>query len=708
MMLDVDRYLGPLEPPQYARFADVLTEALPALRPPRRITVPAWAEAERTLRTPTYSGPWRNDDAPYLVEPSLMTTSRKYTAVVFVGPARTVKTDALILNTFGQRVCAMPRDMLIVAPSQNMAREFSITKLDKMIDSTPAVLERIDRRRGGDNIYDKKFKGGMRLRIGWPVIGQLSMVDIPDALLTDYDRFDDDIDGEGSPFDLARKRNQTFGSLGMTIAESSPGRPIEADEEWKPSTPHEAPPASGILGIYNSGTRAQFYWTCPHCKTPFRPTFERLHWEERQTNGESAKSVFLACPSGCVIAPDEKPALNRAGIWLHETSGGELVEIGDRKIRDTDIASYWCEGPIAALQSWPQLVLRYLDAVDHFRATGDETRLKATITLDQGRPYRAKVQSIGEAIAPETLKALAKSYPLKTCPPQTRFLTCAVDVQPNRFVVAVDAWCADLERYLVDRFDIALPPAGAPGAAGADGEPLRAIDPPRYAEDWAALDALAEKAYPVSGSTFSIRPRAIAIDSHGAEGTTANAYAFWRAKKKAGQHKRFFLLRGVGGIDKQRAIYKQVEKRAGPKGRARRSDIFLIEVGTDPLKDEIALSLTRKDDGPNAYHLPEALPENILKEFAAEVRTKKGWQKKKPGARNESLDLAVYSKALAIVLKAENLDWQSPPAWAAPVESNSFALMADSMPAKPAPASPPSAPKRRGRWIERRGGGSWI
>lgn len=710
-MIDVERYLGPLPPPSYATAPAVVAEALPALRPPRRIAVPDWAASPegRQLRTPAYTGRWKNETVAYTVEPGRMTTSRRYSAVVQVMPARTGKTDSLVLNVFGHRVVCMPRDMLIVAPTRDMAREFSLTKLDPMIRATRSVGDRLLRRRGADNIHDKVFEAGMRVRIGWPVIGQLSMVDIPDVIFTDYDRMPDDVDGEGAPFDLGRKRAQTFGSLGMTIVESSPGRPVTIDD-WEGQTPHEAPPAGGILGLYNAGTRGQFYWICPHCSTPFRPRFECLEWEKRESNGETAKTVAMVCPHGCVLGEDRKAALNVSGYWLHETAGGDLVEIDDSAVRDTDIASYWAEGPVAAFQSWPQLVQRYLDATDEFRQTGDETRLKSTITLDQGRPFFERKQSLGDGISLDVLKSLALDYPLGRCPRETRFVVVAVDVQPNRFVVQVDAYGEGLERWLIDRFDIATPPAGAPGGYSEDGELLRAIDPPRYGEDWAALDELLERHWPVDGTEFGLRPRALIVDMHGAEGTTANAYAFYRRMRRAGQKGRVFLQRGRGGLDRERAVYRLLEKIGGTAKR-RRSDIHAIETGTDTLKDEVALALTRRDPGPGAYHLPQELPETVLAEFCAEIRTAKGWREKRGGIRNESLDLAVYSKAAAIVLKAEKIDWTSPPPWAAPVESNSYANRASwpvaSTPPPAAPAKPTRERARNSGWIEPRRGG-WL
>lgn len=85
----------------------------------------------------------------------------------------------------------------------------------------------------------------------------MSSSDFKCVALTDYDRFPEDIDGEGDGFSLASKRTTTFMSAGMTLAESSPGRDIR-DPRWRPSTPHEAPPATGILSLYNRGDRRRY------------------------------------------------------------------------------------------------------------------------------------------------------------------------------------------------------------------------------------------------------------------------------------------------------------------------------------------------------------------------------------------------------------------------------------------------------------------
>lgn len=691
------RFLPDVPPPPFASAEAVIAEALPSLRPQKRIDVADWAESSRRIVSPTFQGPWRNDFAPYMTEPQRMITSRRYGALVFAGPARTAKSESLIQNAIGHAIDCKPRDMLVVCQTKDSANQFSTRKFKPMLRANAGLSRKQGRERGADNIHEKLFAGGMTLHFGWPVIGYFSQNEYFTVLLTDYDRFPEDIDGEGSGFVLARKRVQHAGSLGMVVCESSPGRPIESDD-WKPSTSHEAPPCSGILSEYNLGTRGQFYWECPHCHEMFRPTFDTLHCEIRGTHGESAKTVYMACPNGCVIGPDRKTEMNQAGLWLHEAGDGKtLVEIDDPSIRETDIVSYWCEGPVAAMQSWEQLKLRELQARAAFDERGDEKALKATVNLDQGRPYLPAVREIGESLAIDALRALLDDFPMGIAPACTRFLTYQVDVQPTKFVVSIEAWGQDLEHWLIDRFDLTEPPETAPGASRDEkGKAKRGIDPGRYFEDWAVLFDLLERKWPVAGSGYAMLARALIVDSGGAPGTTEKAYRFDREARRRKLGHRIFILKGMGGLNRQRAVYVSPEKILGTK-RKRSTDIRIVQVGTDPLKDEVALALTRKEPGPNAFHISRDLPDAMLEEFCAETRTEKGWEKRKSGIRNESLDLAVYAKALAIVLKAEKIDWNNPPQWAEPVQTNTYAVAVLNKQNDVADKQSPAPPKARTR-----------
>lgn len=661
LLNDAPEYQNNRPLPGFRPVSDAIRAALPALAPPARITV-SEAATRRKINAGGAWEYWDNSVAPYMVEPMNATQSRRFASAVFVGPARSSKTEGMIINPFVHSVLAAPRMVSIFYMGQTPAREFSVQDLQPIIRNSPELLERLR----VSNVHEKTFQGGGRLTIDWPVSNKLSGRSIPLVLMADYDvAAYQDVEGEGPAFALGRKRHTSAGSRGMNVAESSPRFPI-LDESHQPKTPHEAPPCEGILGLYNTGTRGRLYWTCPDCSGEFEPSFDRLKFPADGNPSQRGAQAFMEClHCGSVIEPHVKAELNRAARWLHESNDGSLVPLGDM-VRDTETVSYWLHGPAAALSSWQQITTRYLEAVEELERTGDEKPLKAATNLDLGLPYRPRAMGEGAAVTEAGLKDAATDHAWQVAPAETRFLLAAVDVQNGRFVVQIMAHLTDGERVVVDRFDLFTPPDTAPRAAD------RQLDPAKYGEDWLALLPLADLSYPVANADHRLRLLSIVIDAGGAPGVTPNAYAFYRKTRKS-HPRRFHLIRGFGGEAAKRAEVKAPETSHQGRKKAAR-DILLIRAGTDRLKDEVAASLIRTDRGTRAIHIPQGAPPDIFAEFAAERRTPKGWQMRPGVKRNEALDLAVYDLALFIVLGAEKINQDRPPTWAILGPGNSFAV----------------------------------
>jgi len=67
------------------------------LRPEERLTVAQAAEKYVVIRLPgAHSGPWSAEKTPYMVEPMETLTSLDHDGMIFVGPARTGKSQALL------------------------------------------------------------------------------------------------------------------------------------------------------------------------------------------------------------------------------------------------------------------------------------------------------------------------------------------------------------------------------------------------------------------------------------------------------------------------------------------------------------------------------------------------------------------------------------------------------------------------------------
>ena len=106
-----------------ASCARILQSAAEILRPPRRIPVADAAAQYMVIHRPGgYSGPWSAEQTPYMIEPMNRLADRTIEAVVFVGPARTGKSAALILGWLTYAVVCDAGDMLIIHMTADTAR----------------------------------------------------------------------------------------------------------------------------------------------------------------------------------------------------------------------------------------------------------------------------------------------------------------------------------------------------------------------------------------------------------------------------------------------------------------------------------------------------------------------------------------------------------------------------------------------------------
>jgi len=671
------------------------------IRAPRRMLM---ADAvKQFMRVPMGAGnsvPWDPLVAPYVIEPMNCLASREYDAVVFIGPARTGKTIGLIDGWVVYNIVCDPSDMLVIQVSEEKAREHSKKRLARTFRVSEEVAKRLSPNRNDNNVYDRTFLAGNYLKLGWPSVNIMSSSDYKCVALTDYDRFDEDIDGEGDAFSLASKRTTTFMSAGMTLVETSPGRDI-TDVKWRRRSLHEAPPCTGGMSLYNRGDRRRWYWPCPHCGEYFQPIGDAVAgYRDIEDPVLASEAAFIECPH-CAgrIEGTQKRELNGRGVWLRD--GETISKDGARggEPRRSRIASFWMEGPAAAYQTLTQMVYKLLTAEQDYETTGSEETLKTVINTDWGQPYLPR--SAMDQRRGDELMARAEVMEKRFVPPQVRLIVASVDVQAGkkrRFVVQIVGYGQHGERWVIDRYNIRTSLR-----CNADGEALP-VDPGGYIEDWDLLitDVL-NKEYRLMGDPARTMPvMCMGVDSGGEDGVTDNAYKFWRQCRKDGLGKRVYLFKGDSTARKKLVTrtYPDNTNRSDRKAGSR-GDVPLYFLQTDQLKDRIHNALRREEPGPNYIHFPDWLGEWFYDELTYEERGPDGkWKKPGKGA-NEALDLMCYCHALVILRGYERIkDWSNPPAWARPQTLSKTATAAisetnqpthsaaDEKPASPPPAAP--------------------
>ena len=675
---------------KYAAIGPVLREVATLIRPPQRVTVPEASVRHVRLSTPGgYSGPWSNDLVPYLVRPAECLNSRYYRAVIFVGPAQSAKTQMLVDNWTAHTIKCDPTDMMIVQTAQDTARDYSRRRIDRMLSNSPDLGVELAPGGQSDNVFDKYFRSGAILSLGWPSKNQLAGKAIPKMALTDYDRMSQDVGGEGAPFYLALKRTTTFLSRGMTMAESSPSQAV-LNPKWKPSRgSHEGPPTKGILGLFNQGTRERLFWQCQQCGEFYMPPPgpEGFWWPDQETDlvaaAEQAGAVCTVCAQ--INQPRHEKTMIATSIWVAE---GQTIDRNGQvqgEGRRSDIASFWLPGAAAAFQPWKSLILGYLLALESFDRTGDEEALKNSFNLDFGTAYIP--QALLEEQSSTALADRAEGLPKRLVPEGVRFLVATVDVQLGRFVVQVLGVGVEYEAWIIDRFNIRKA-----DRLDEDGERDQ-IDPAGHAEDWDVLiDQVILRRYPLADGSGRLMPVWITgCDSGGEAGVTDNAYDFWRRLKTRKLVHKFALVKGASShaAPRVKLTHPDSSGRADRKSNAR-GDVPVYQLNPDLWKDAVDSDLKRKQPGKRYIHFPKWLGGWFYDELNAESRGVDGKWTKPPRVRNEALDLLYYARALIHVLAPKRINWGDPPPWARPWDENPEILGGDDDP-------PPAATNKRSR-----------
>src|SRR6185503_10383204 len=253
-------------------------------------------------------GRWRTSRTPYLREiMDCLSPSHLAKRVVVMAGAQIGKTECGN-NWIGNVIHRAPGPMLMVQPTVEVAKRVSKQRLAPMIESTPALRERVAEPRSrdsGNTVQVKEFDGGVLIITGANSSAGLRSMPIRYLFMDEVDEYPGDIDGQGDPVVLAEKRTSTFARRKVLLTST--------------------PTIKGLSRIereFLDSDQRRYFVPCPHCghmeQLTWRdPSHHRIEWEDGRP-----ETAHMVC-GACAVRVEErcKPDLLAHGEWRTTAAG---------------------------------------------------------------------------------------------------------------------------------------------------------------------------------------------------------------------------------------------------------------------------------------------------------------------------------------------------------------------------------------------------
>ncbi|MBN8279065.1 MAG: phage terminase large subunit family protein [Gammaproteobacteria bacterium] len=592
----------------------MVRSAAAILLPPPNRNAGEWADAHRVLPPESPEpGPWRTDRVPFWWEIYAAFADEEHDTVIVVCASQSAKTEA-ILNLLGHRFTDGPFvPALYIGPTEKQVRSISKDRLDKMIRSTPVLIDRLDQ--ATNSLYEK-FIAGTRLGLAWAGSAtELSSHPAGLALIDERDRMQADTCNEGDPVSLARARLKNYHNRKLGVF----------------STP-TVEGASPIWNLLEEGTLQFWAWPCLGCGAYFVPHLALLKWPPDSTPADAFNAATVECPEcGHAHKSRDKQELNAAGIYIrhrkladNETNTKAVfgMYVADEDPRPNRTASFWISGLASPWVSFGQLAKVLLEAY----RSGEQERIQAEINTWGGELYRVR----GEAPAWVEVGSCRREYSPRQIVHGVQKLVLGADVQKSGIYYVIRGWGFNSESWLIDEGFIA-------------GET-------EHETVWAELRKI------ITQPIGSLRIDRAFIDSGYRPGDAHRrpdhaVYTFCRSLLGIA-----YPTKGHDTLD-QPFTFRNIDYSIG--GRQIRHGIKLFHINTDHFKRWIHARIRWPDGEPGGWHLHNAATEDYCKQLVSEELVLKAsgratWVRK--SRNNHFLDAEVNASAAAYSLAVHKLE----------------------------------------------------
>jgi phage terminase large subunit GpA-like protein len=587
---------------------------------PNEGSIVDWADRHRYLSPEATNTPspmrWETTKVPYARQIMQDLTDPEIHHVCFVKPRQVAGTE-IINNWVGHTIDWAPSPMLVIQPTETVARNWSKERLSPLIRDCPTLRPKVrdgSRRRTRDDSLDRKaFDGGYIAVVSAKSTAQLRMRPAGKIAYDERDESEEDLGGQGDPLEILKGATATFWDWKLFE--------VSTPLDWY---------TSPIWGSWKSSDQHLYHVPCPYCNgaqvlvwrdgegesaTPEGGDRYRLVCEKDEQGELIPESARYQC-AHCERLIEErwKRSMMAEGQWVPQVPGR-------REIRGYRI------GGLYSFLAWAEIIRRF-NGTKRIPA-----KLKTFVNLTLGLPYREE----GERVEPHYLQLRAESYGEGVdLPMGVAVVVFGVDVQGDRLEVGVWAVGPEDQWWLVGQYQL-------------DGDPAQP-------EVWHTLGAMLAYGWRhASGRTVTVA--AVSIDA---------AYQTDRVHAFAAKHHRPErpVIATIGRDGRGRPILTAPPKaQKWQKGKGSRPKPHIM--GTDAAKDAWHSALRLQEPGPGYVHFPdqvyrtlddevpiysddkvffEQLTAEELKTVYVNGRPTRRWALKEEGRRNEALDCANHAR----------------------------------------------------------------
>lgn len=595
-------------PPYYNAFSD-------GLRPPPLLWNSDWADTHRILpreSSPEY-GKYRISRTPYLIVPlNCLSPQSPVKIVTIKKPTQVGCTDGIGNNWLLAIAHSYPAPCMMMLPTVELAKRHSKTKIAPSIKAMPCMdglIHDVKEKGGGNTLLVKEFPGGSWMFVGSNSASALRSVSVRFLILDDVDGYEQDVNNEGDPAELARKRMDAFSASCKELRMSTP-------------TTREF---SKIQRYFDEGDQSYYNVPCPKCSTTQTLEFGGpdalygLKWKKTKSGLHIPETVQYLCKH-CkqLFSEHYKTKMLADGNWV-----ATFPNLSDYH-RSFSLNSLY--SPIGWV-SWEKIVREFLEA----KRDPTNKKYQVWVNTRMGLTFEAA----GERPDWISLKARSEPYKILTVPQGGLFLTAGVDIQDDRFAIEVLAWGRDEECWVIYW-----------------GELFADTSNPK---SWTELaDFLSRDFIHFSGLPLKIT--CTAIDSGH---KTNEVYHYVRTHSPS--------TIAVKGMSTAAApvIGRPTLQDITHQGLTIKHGVQLWPIGTDTAKSTIYTRLKITTPGPRYIHLPLGLDDDYYRQLTSEKHITRYDKSGKPkrewilpsGRRNEALDCTVYALAAAVRSGLERMDW---------------------------------------------------